>query len=68
VPDPGKAIGAVHWYSPVEPTVMEILVAAAVLVGVHVPPDTTPHVADPVLCDRSVPQLMRAEFPTTSVT
>ena len=47
---------------------MDTLVAVTEFVGVQVPPDTAPQVAEPVLCDVSVAQLTRAELPTTSVT
>jgi hypothetical protein len=67
VPGPGKTSAALHWYSLVVPTVIPTLVGVTLFEGVQDPLLTTPHVAPPVVCERSVPQLRVAELPTTSV-
>jgi hypothetical protein len=46
---------------------MEALVAGTLFDGVHVPLFTAPQVALPVLCDRSVAQLIVAALSTTSL-
>jgi hypothetical protein len=47
--------------------VIDALVAVTVFDGTHVPLLTTPQVALPLLCDRSVAQLIVAELSTTSL-
>ena len=66
MPGPGKPSTAVHWYSLVEPTVIDFFVAATVFDGVQLPPLTVPQVALPVLWERSVAQATVAELATTS--
>jgi len=56
---------AFHWYWLTPLTVIEVLVAVAVL-AVQEPP-TVPYLTTPVVWAVVVPQLMVAEEPTTSV-
>ena len=48
-PELGNVSSADHWYSLVDPTVMDTLVAATAVDGVHVPPETAPQVTEPVV-------------------